>query len=236
MTSITNIRTISSACPSSMASSTISHNHIRSHQPEKKEPIKRNITFRRTRTTRSTCNETNTATKQTNEVKSCDQMGTCHRRFSFKRWISQENNRNETSKKYINKTHRKETSKKCTSKTQSHSVSFSDVQVQEYPLVLGDNPSCSEGLPLSLGWVPSNSYTLQLDQYEDNRPERRTFREMKMTAVVRKNILLENSTSEDLRRVERRIGRERKINHKCMGSFFMSPPLRMKDSEIRSVA
>merc|ERR1711907_760364 len=46
------------------------------------------------------------------------------------------------------------------------SVSFSNVQVREYDLCLGDNPSVTQGAPVSLDWSYKTEASYQLDEYE----------------------------------------------------------------------
>jgi hypothetical protein len=53
-------------------------------------------------------------------------------------------------------------------------VTFSELTVREYPLILGDNPSVSEGAPLTIGWKPQQSYTRNLELYEYTRKERKS--------------------------------------------------------------
>mmetsp|Transcript_1929 Transcript_1929/g.5588 ORF Transcript_1929/g.5588 Transcript_1929/m.5588 type:complete len:402 (+) Transcript_1929:242-1447(+) len=61
----------------------------------------------------------------------------------------------------------------------SRPVRWDSVTIQMHPRELGDNPSCSAaGPPITLGWKPVQSRTLDLDRYEERRPERRKKEEM----------------------------------------------------------
>jgi len=42
---------------------------------------------------------------------------------------------------------------------------FGDVEIREFPSILGDNPFC-EGAPLQLAWKPIHKQIMQLDLYE----------------------------------------------------------------------
>lgn len=61
--------------------------------------------------------------------------------------------------------------KRALKKTRSASVvSFDQVNIREYERVLGDNPSCSSGPPLSIGWRFSPSpMQISVDDYENGR-------------------------------------------------------------------
>ncbi|CAB9512452.1 expressed unknown protein [Seminavis robusta] len=48
-------------------------------------------------------------------------------------------------------------------------VSFSKIEIREYPRCLGDHPCVVVGPPLSIGWNPSGRYELDLDEYEQSR-------------------------------------------------------------------
>ena len=64
-------------------------------------------------------------------------------------------------------------------------VSFHTMEIREYGVVLGDNPSCSSGPPVQLAWNPHDSTKLRIDDYEEHRPPRRDRAEMLMSYNVR---------------------------------------------------
>ena len=87
-------------------------------------------------------------------------------------------------------------SSSCTATSSTNSranrkVNFSSVTIREYPRILGDNPSCSCGAPLSLDWsyYPQQKYW-SLDDYERNFPQRRNRKQMIMPGFLRHQILL----------------------------------------------
>mmetsp|Transcript_4060 Transcript_4060/g.7535 ORF Transcript_4060/g.7535 Transcript_4060/m.7535 type:complete len:145 (+) Transcript_4060:185-619(+) len=52
-------------------------------------------------------------------------------------------------------------------------VCFDELSIREYPFILGDNPACSCGAPVSIGWKYQESYSRNLDLYEYTRAERK---------------------------------------------------------------
>ena len=52
-------------------------------------------------------------------------------------------------------------------------ISFDKVFFREFPMVLGDNPSVSEGPPVSIGWDIQAEYDYDFHEYEEQRGERR---------------------------------------------------------------
>lgn len=85
------------------------------------------------------------------------------------------------------------TSSSCSS-TSSNSVRFRNVQIREYGIVLGDNPSCSKGPPVSLGWEydQEGQQEVLVDVYEKWRVgQRRSMHEMRLPAEVRFGMLRE---------------------------------------------
>eukprot|EP00529_Nitzschia_sp_RCC80_P026918 CAMPEP_0113482948 /NCGR_PEP_ID=MMETSP0014_2-20120614/23182_1 /TAXON_ID=2857 /ORGANISM="Nitzschia sp." /LENGTH=280 /DNA_ID=CAMNT_0000376481 /DNA_START=67 /DNA_END=909 /DNA_ORIENTATION=- /assembly_acc=CAM_ASM_000159 len=52
-------------------------------------------------------------------------------------------------------------------------VRFSTVEIREHNMTMGDNPSVSSGIPLTIEWNHANEFVCDLDVYEKLRPERR---------------------------------------------------------------
>lgn len=125
------------------------------------------------------------------------------------------------------------------SKSRSPLVKFNVLQVREYPQILGDNPFCSTGLPISLDWNHTSEYIVSVDAYESLKHQQReresvhrTRRTMKLDEIQRREILLHQDenianpackgsgattpgvnvpryTEEELRKAERKMFRER---------------------------
>lgn len=77
------------------------------------------------------------------------------------------------------------------SSSSSSSVCFKNVEIREYCITIGDNPSCTSGCPISLGWeYNENLQALPLDFFEANRVgRRRQIHQMKMPANMRYDTL-----------------------------------------------
>ncbi|KAL3915043.1 MAG: hypothetical protein SGARI_008280, partial [Bacillariaceae sp.] len=70
------------------------------------------------------------------------------------------------------------------------SVKFSTLSIREYPMVVGNNPGVTKGVPLSLGWDYSKEYSLALDPYERaRRDHRRNMQNLAMDSTRRDTIL-----------------------------------------------
>ena len=71
-------------------------------------------------------------------------------------------------------------------------VSFCNVNIREYNIAVGDNPSCTYGVPITMGW-DYNQTSIPLDDYESEKPsgERRTQKQMLLPSSVRETRLKE---------------------------------------------
>jgi hypothetical protein len=76
-----------------------------------------------------------------------------------------------------------------TNEGRKNSVAFGSVIVRCYAQTLGDNSCVSYGPPISLDWDYEEQEAITLDDYEDNRPPRRSARQMVLSYYTRKNIL-----------------------------------------------
>ena len=74
-------------------------------------------------------------------------------------------------------------------------VCFASVHVREYPIILGDNPTCSSGPPVTLDWEYNGdaSASRSVDEWENERYyDRRSREEMRVVpASVRTEWLLD---------------------------------------------
>jgi hypothetical protein len=101
-------------------------------------------------------------------------------------------------------------------------VSFASLSIREYTQVLGDHPCCTVGPPVSLGWDYTEATSVSLEDYEAARPRRRTRQAMRLSWDKRREILSEYSDA-DVRRVQRKLSRQRCDGEKVLKTFFSNP-------------
>ena len=87
---------------------------------------------------------------------------------------------------------------------QEFSVSFGTVEIREHGIVLGDNPAVSSGAPITIDWDHFDEDVFELDEYENTRPDRRSYSEMSIPENYRFDILkrCEFSTREIITQVK----------------------------------
>lgn len=78
-------------------------------------------------------------------------------------------------------------------------VSFGQVIVREYDMVLGDHPSCSFGPPVSLGWHYLEYDPLDVNEYEYHHSRRRPLRLLCLNYHRRMEMLLKDHTQSELK-------------------------------------
>jgi hypothetical protein len=79
----------------------------------------------------------------------------------------------------------------CHHKSQeSKHVSFSQVHILSFPVELGDNPSCSDGLPIQLGSRPTKQVVIDLEILERRKEgRRRDLIELRLELLQRQKLL-----------------------------------------------
>lgn len=94
---------------------------------------------------------------------------------------------------------------------QIRAVSFGSVIIREYSRVLSDHPDVKVGPPIGLGWDFLQHGALPLDEYEQNRPERRKI--LRLSSITRKNLLVNvfGYSEEEVRAAEKEIQIIRKL-------------------------
>ncbi|CAJ1955916.1 unnamed protein product [Cylindrotheca closterium] len=79
--------------------------------------------------------------------------------------------------------------------TMKREVSFTAVEITEYPMVLGDNPDC-DGIPIQIGWKAQHSETVPLDTYEEAKKEPRKKSDLLLSEDKRRKIVEDFSRKE----------------------------------------
>lgn len=106
-----------------------------------------------------------------------------------------------------------EVTKEPSNKDRSHrSVAFSTLSVRQYEIVIGDNPYCKTGLPLSLGTTYTELMPVSIDEYEKIRTSRQTRKQLRKSSHERQLMLQDGYSAAELRQAERRLYRERAAN------------------------
>ena len=63
--------------------------------------------------------------------------------------------------------------------------------IREYPIELGDNPACSAGAPIQIGWDPQDISLRNLEVYEYCRQDRRRGKQLVLSVPRRAQLLME---------------------------------------------
>lgn len=89
---------------------------------------------------------------------------------------------------------------------EQYTVIFDKIEIREYERIVGDNPSCSRGPPISIGWEYLLGYQYPLNDYEQLiRPPRRSKKEFHLAADKRTHLLVNEweCSEDDIRKARR---------------------------------
>lgn len=92
-------------------------------------------------------------------------------------------------------------------------VRFGNLQVREYPIMLGDNPSCSSGPPLTIEWNHTKEEVIPVGIYEFQRSLSTTATANNNGKQTSTRFQSSSSSSNTGRRSKRRHGLELKTSH-----------------------
>jgi hypothetical protein len=85
---------------------------------------------------------------------------------------------------------RKKPQQSVKSKPQGKVVRFDVVYTRDYERVVGDNPECSSGPPVAIGWAHGKTQAIHIDKFESSRTKRRSELEMILPREERESILM----------------------------------------------
>jgi hypothetical protein len=131
--------------------------------------------------------------------------------------------------------------KTCNPSRQLKQVSWSNVNIREHALTVGDNPSCEVGTPLSLDWYYQQQPAVPIDYFEKSRTlngGRRHYKELKLPPVRRHELLLKyNVTPEEMEKADAIKDKVRRQREKTMEFSLFVPTVMeiMVESAIRKV-
>jgi hypothetical protein len=79
------------------------------------------------------------------------------------------------------------------------SVSFGDLEVRKFPIILGDHPDATTGPPVTIGWEVMSSFKIPIDEFETNRlGHRRPHNRLRMHPKTRMQMLERTNTPEEI--------------------------------------
>lgn len=89
-------------------------------------------------------------------------------------------------------------------------VAFNEIEIREFAVGLGDNPSVFGGPPITLEWEPQKTHVLNLDAYEGAVGEgRRRGKELKMPSSIREGLLEGSYSKQEIKQASKAARRVR---------------------------
>jgi hypothetical protein len=102
-------------------------------------------------------------------------------------------------------------------------VSFTELEIREYHIIVGDHPCCLAGVPVALGWNYEDKAAATLDDYELYRCPRRQRIELRTTPEERRQMLVNaGAQEEEIRKAQRQLHRARSCSAKLCESMNQS--------------
>jgi len=103
------------------------------------------------------------------------------------------------------------------------SVSFSSIEIRDYPICVGDNPGGTSGTPISIEWKHSSQGSIGLEEYEKTRPQRRCRSGLVMPALAREERLRSMGySSNELRTLTRPVNIDRRNRRRTLETLQLS--------------
>jgi len=117
------------------------------------------------------------------------------------------------------------------------SVSFSQLSVRNYPMILGDHPVCSNGPPVTIGWRFHAESPVDVDEYESIRPERQKPWDLIMPPEKRRTILINEAghTEWEIREATRGVKEVKKQRQKSARGICIQEAIEATERTFRGL-
>ena len=104
------------------------------------------------------------------------------------------------------------------------SVQFGSLTIRSYEVQLGDNPSCSNGAPVSIGWRYNELNPIGIDAYEEwMKDKRRSRSQFHLPRFERESILREHGYSRDqMKKATKEVAKIKKQRRASLKTTTMS--------------
>jgi len=93
------------------------------------------------------------------------------------------------------KTQEESVQKDFSSSMEDKSVNFSTLEIKSFPRRLGDNPSTTSGPALTIAWDAESTTTVEVEEYEATRGERRSLKDLRIPGYKRQAWLHEEGVT-----------------------------------------
>ena len=98
-------------------------------------------------------------------------------------------------------------------------VSFTSLEVISFPIELGDNPACSDGLPIQLGSKPIRSKVFDVEEFEKTKGGR-SEKDLKIQFMRKRRMLQPQYSNEELAKRMDEVEQERRIRKRSTQRFL----------------
>jgi len=113
----------------------------------------------------------------------------------------------------------------CSASSLNRSVRFNEIEIREYNVIVGDNPSVHFGPPISIGWDydKENLVRIPVEDYESVRGERRVAKQLVIPGMIRVEKLHENGVSRsDIVKAVRQVSRAKHKRNQTVNNIKIS--------------
>ena len=117
-------------------------------------------------------------------------------------------------------------------------ISLHQIIVRDYDMVLGDHPNCLYGPPVTLGWHYLEYKPLGLNEYEYHHSRRRPLRQLILNYYCRKEILLTENSTDDLKKATKekdRVNMQRSITRQLLPYWRVEEALESAGRKVKRI-